>query len=469
MEEVVFIAEELPEGSYIRVEEDAMTAWLYLYPPRKGQRYTSEDLKEYIRSQGVVYGLHESNIEAMVKKEIYHREVRVAAGRAAGKGEDGYYEYLFTPVKHRAPAIRPDGTVDYTSMSMLQNVSKDEEIAVYHPARQGETGYNVLGGEIKAKPVRELPPIKGRNIARLEDGITYAAAVDGKVEVHSGRMDVQNTHEVAGDVTLITGKVEFYGDVIIKGSVESGVVIRAGRNIVIMGAVEGANMYAGGDIILARGINGGAKAKISARGNIFADFIENTNVSAGGNIHVNSILNSYVSADGMVILTGRKGFLIGGYTHGLKGVEAAGAGNPSEIKTVIHAGYDTATYEKYLKLHRRQQELQIELAEAVDEMSQLLKDRKNGRRNALEADEKLIRLNRKKDECFEQLDNMKHDREILTDAIESGKGASIKVKGTIHRGTIICLETVKMPLERNTSYMKYSVENGAIEGKVMII
>lgn len=469
MEEVVFIAEELPEGSYIRVEEDAMTAWLYLYPPRKGQRYTSEDLKEYIRSQGVVYGLHESNIEAMVKKEIYHREVRVAAGRAAGKGEDGYYEYLFTPVKHRAPAIRPDGTVDYTSMSMLQNVSKDEEIAVYHPARQGETGYNVLGGEIKAKPVRELPPIRGRNIARLEDGITYAAAVDGKVEVHSGRMDVQNTHEVAGDVTLITGKVEFYGDVIIKGSVESGVVIRAGRNIVIMGAVEAANMYAGGDIILARGINGGAKAKISARGNIFADFIENTNVSAGGNIHVNSILNSYVSADGMVILTGRKGFLIGGYTHGLKGVEAAGAGNPSEIKTVIHAGYDTATYEKYLKLHRRQQELQIELAEAVDEMSQLLKDRKNGRRNALEADEKLIQLNRKKDECFEQLDNMKHDREILTDAIENGKGASIKVKGTIHRGTIICLETVKMPLERNTSYMKYSVENGAIEGKVMII
>lgn len=469
MEEVILIAEELSEGSYIRVEEDAMTAWLYLYPPREGQIYTSEDLKEYIRSQGVVCGLHESNIEAMVKKEIYHREVRIAVGRAAGKGEDGYYEYLFTPVNYRAPAIRPDGTADYTSMSMLQNVAKGEKIAVYHPARQGENGCSVLGGETIAKPVRELPPIRGRNILLLEDGITYAAAVDGKVELHSGRVDVQNTHEIDGDVTLITGKVEFYGDVIIKGSVESGVVIRAGRNIVVMGAVEGANMYAGGDIILSRGINGGAKAKISARGNIFADFIENTNVSAGGSIHVNSILNSYVSADGMVILTGKKGFLIGGYTHGLKGVEAAGAGNSSEIKTVIHAGYDTATYEKYLNIHRRQQELQIELAEAVDEMSQILKDRKSGRGNARGADEKLIRLNRKKDECFEQLNSMKHDKGILAAAIENGKGASIKVKGTIHRGTIICLETVKMPLEHNTSYMRYSVENGAIEGKVMII
>lgn len=82
----------------------------------------------------------------------------------------------------------------------------------------------------------------------------------------NGKIDIQALHEINGDVTLITGKVEFFGDVVITGGVESGVIIRAGRNIEIKGNVEAVSLFAGGDIILGRGIQGAQRAKIIARG-----------------------------------------------------------------------------------------------------------------------------------------------------------------------------------------------------------
>ncbi len=456
-------------GSYARISDDKMVAWIYLYPPRENQTYSVEKIKNYLRSQGIVNGFHESNLHAMVKKRIYDREVIVANGKPSELGADGYYEYFFSPEKLRSPKVREDGTVDYSSMSMLQNVGKNDKIAIYHPATKGVPGYNVKGEEIGLKPARELPPIRGKNIARLDDGITYISLVDGKVEAKNGRVDVQNTHEIRGDVTLITGRVEFYGDVVIKGNVEAGVMIRAGRNIVISGIVEGVSMYAGGDIILQTGISGGNKAKISARGDLFADFIENTNVMVGGSVQANSIMNSNVSADGKVTVTGKRGALIGGYTHGLLGVEATIIGNESEVKTIVHAGYDARTYERYLHVHKKELEVQAELAKAVDEMSAILKERRTyGNKMDSSTEHKLLLLNKQKDECFAELENTKADKEILVSTIENGKGASIKVKGSVYRGTIICIETVQMPLERGTSFIKYSVQNGLIEGRPIL-
>lgn len=457
-------------GSSVRVDEDEMTAWLYLQPPLAGQVYTVEMIKDFLRSQGVLRGMHESNIQAMAKKAIYEKEVIVALGEAAVPGKDGYYEYLFSPTQHKSPEIRENGTADYTSMSMLQNVGKDEKIAIYHPAVQGIYGYNIRGEEEKPKPARELPPIRGKNISRLEDGVTYISLIDGKVEVRDGRVDVQNIHEIVGDVTLIVGRIEFYGDVIIRGNVEAGVVIRAGRNIVISGIVESVSMYAGGDIILTRGINGGGKAKLSARGNLFADYIENANVKTGGDVQANSIINSNVSAEGRVTLDGKRGALIGGYTHGLLGIEATSIGNESETKTIVHAGYDTRTYEKYLRVHKKEKEIQEEVVTIVDEMTRILRERRTyAGKMKKDVEQKLLRFNQRKEECFSILEELKSDKEFLRAAIEKGKGATIQANGPIYRGVIVGLETVQFPIERSTSYMKYSVDNGVIMSKVIIL
>ena len=70
----------LAEGTYLRIEEDEMAAWLYLTPPAEGQTYTKRDLENYLELNGVVKGYHSSNLSAMVKKKVYDREILVAKG-----------------------------------------------------------------------------------------------------------------------------------------------------------------------------------------------------------------------------------------------------------------------------------------------------------------------------------------------------------------------------------------------------
>lgn len=465
--------EELPDGglngSRLSIAEDNMSAYLILNPPASGKAYETGDILEFLRSHGVTEGFHTSNISAMVKKHIYYKEVKVAAGSEVMPGQDGYFEYFFDPDRLREPAIRADGSVDYSSMGMLQNVGKGNIVAIYHRAVQGVPGRTVTGKEIKCTLARELPPMRGRNISRLEDGITYISQVDGKVEVKDGRVDVQNIHEIHGDVTFVDGRVEFYGDIMIYGGVASGVIIRAGRNVVIKGITESVTIYAGGDIIMEKGLVGGQKAKISARGNVFADFVESATIEAKGSVKANIILNSNVSAGGSVILTGKKGALIGGSVHGLTGVEAVSIGNDVEIKTIVHAGCDNKTYIKLMSLHRKEQETAQTLEQTVAEMAEILKKRHQGARTNQAQEQKLAQLNGKKDECFSLLDDLKKDRELLEETAQKGRGARIVCIGPIYRGVILSIDNARLPIERSTCYMKYRNNNGFIEGEVVVV
>lgn len=454
----------LGEGTYMRVDEDDMTAWLYLTPPDEGKYYTKSDLVTYLEQNGIVKGFHSSNLSAMIKKKVYNREIIVAQGRESIDGKDGHFEYLFTPEEYTAPKIREDGSVDYTNMSGLQNVHKGDKVAIYHYAVQGIDGYTVYGAELKAKPAKDLPPMRGKGI--LRDNNEYYAQSDGKIQVQRGKMDIQNVHEIFGDVTLIIGKVEFFGDVIINGNVESGVVIRAGRNIEVHGTTGSATLFAGGDVILSRGIQGGGK--ISARGSVFADFIENTTVEAGGLVQANTILNAQIYAKDRVVTTGKKGCIIGGYVHGLKGIQAMAVGSDVEVRTILHCGYEIGDYERLIEARRRETETKEKLAELVENMTEALREKRmRGSSTSANTEAKLSEWNKTKDMYFEELDSIGRDLEMLEQVMEESKGACIKVDGNLYRNVIISINAEQIMIDRETRFMKYSADKGVIEGTVM--
>lgn len=455
----------LTEGTYLRVEDDEMTAWLYLTPPAEGQVYSKRELESYLEQQGVVKGYHSSNLSAMVKKKVYEREILVAKGQEAVPGQDGYFEYLFSPEEHMGPTIREDGTVDYSSMSALQNVHKGDKVAIYHYAVPGVDGYTVQGNVLKAAAARDLPPMRGKGITR-ENGVYYAQN-DGKIEVKDGKIDIQNVHEIMGDVDAIIGKIEFFGDVIINGNVEGGVTIRAGRNIEIHGTTGGASLFAGGDVLLSRGIQGGGK--ISARGNVFAEFIENTTVDAGGIVQSNVILNSKVSAKDKVITNGKKGAIIGGQVHALKSIEAMTAGNDVEVKTILHCGYQPESFDMLLENRRKEAEIKEKLAKLVDAMTEALREkRRRGANTAMTTEANLSEWNRLKDEYFAELDKIGKEREELETTMEEGRESYIKVDGNLYRNVVISINAERMIMDRNTCFMKYTADKGVIEGTVII-
>ncbi len=457
----------LAKGTYLKVDEDEMAAWLYLMPPEPEVEYRKQDLIDYLNQKGVVEGLHQSNLSAIIKKKVYNREILVAKGREIQDGKDGYFEYLFTPEEYGVPKIREDGSVDYTNMSALQNVKAGDKVAVYHPAIQSIDGCTVLGNIMQGKLYHDLPPMRGKGIRREDED--YYAQSDGKIEVKDGKIDIQNVHEISGDVDMIIGKVEFFGDIIIYGNVEEGVTIRAGRNIEIHGSTSLANLYAGGDIILSRGIQGGNKAKVSARGSVFADFIEHTSIDAGGSVQANIIMNSNINARDKVIATGKKGAIIGGYINALKGVEATNAGNVAELKTIIHCGYEAQTHEQLLNIRRQETELKAKIAELVDSMSEALREKRmKGAQTSEATEKKLLGWNKLKDQYFLELDKIESDRTGIEEMVEQSKGSEIKIDGNIYRGVVICVNAEQMMIERNTCFMKYNADGGVIEGSVII-
>ncbi len=462
---------DIGDNSYVRVSDDAMTVWLRLgQPPANRTGYETKNILAYLRKEGVVFGVSEAAINDILIRRRYDEEVEIAKGQPMVEGVDGYYEYKFSPESHKAPKVLPDGSVDYTSMHMLQNVRAGQVLAIYHHAVQGEDGRDVYGKVIKAKVAKEQRPMRGRNISTQPDNPdVYISTSDGKVEVKDDRIDIQSTHEIQGDVDLIIGKIEFFGDIIINGNVEAGVVLRAGRNIVIRGTAEAVTMYAGGDIILERGVQGGQKGKLSARGNVFAEFIEHCTVDAGGDVQANAVMNSKVSAGGNVILTGKKGRIIGGYTHGMKGIEAVSVGNMSEVHTVVHAGFEAKTYEELLRLVSKEQEISVELKSVLEEMAVIINNRqKKGHSVPKSIDIKLPILNKKKDELFEELDKIRSDIAFTKELIEKGRGSKIEVNGPIYRGVIVSIENMQIPVEENTSFMRYQNHGGILEGKVLV-
>lgn len=455
-------------GSYIRIEKDEMSVWMYLNPPlSEGSPYTKGELVGYLEMKGITHGHHTSNLAAIVKKGVYQREILVAQGQEPIEGNDGYYEYRFSPDEHKAPKVLENGSVDYTNMSSLQNVRQGDIVAVYHHARMGQDGYTVKGKPLLAYRVKEIPPLRGSAISNVDNPDIYLATKDGKIEFKDGKIDIQTTHEVHGDVTLITGKIEFFGDVFISGNVEAGVVIRAGRNVEIKGTAEAVTIFAGGDVILSRGIQGGQRAKISARGNVFADFIEHTVVTAGGDVTANTILNSRISADGKVLLTGKKGAIIGGYTHAKQGIRATEVGNQAEVRTIVHAGCEREVYDRHQAVKTREKEL----AEQLQELSDSVANR--GKRGLLQGkipkspEEELQELKKALLSMKQEAADCNEERMILEEQIREGQSAEIIINGNVYRGSVISIAQLQMPIEHGTCFMKYYYSKGMLESSVI--
>lgn len=457
-------------GAYVRVDDDGMQAWIFLNPPKEGEDfYSKEKIMDFLFSKNVKAGFHTSNISAIAKKHVYGREILVARGENADSGSNGWYEYFFDTNSRKKPTIREDGTVDYSSMSRLTNVKSGTVVAIYHPAVKNHDGFDVYGNVIPSKPPKELPGLKGREITNEKDPNVYVAKVSGKIELKQNKIDIKNVHEVRGDVDLVTGKVEFFGDIHIQGNVGAGVMIRASRNVTIDGTVESATIYAGGDVVISKGITGGQKGIVIAKGNVCAEFIELATVEAAGNIRSNTFVNANVYAEGQVVADGKNGVILGGEVRGLRGVTAMTMGNASETKTFVASGYSSEDYSKYVDINQKESTIQQALSDVVDKMTETLRQKKLGKDiNSDATDRLLLALNEKKDELFGQLDRVRSEKEKLTEVIENGKDSVIVCNDKIYRGVTICVEGTNFLVIHNSGYMRYKNEAGKIVARVLI-
>lgn len=143
-------------------------------------------------------------------------------------------------------------------------------LAEYIEPTKGEFGYDVCGKLLVPKLGRPSPRLRGKGFTVSDDGNTYYAQIDGKVEYRNYDLNVSSVYSVSGD--LDGSNIDFNGDVTIDGGVYSGVTVNAMGNIFIGGYVEDAVLKAGKDIIIKDGVNAKTNGYIEAGGNISARF-----------------------------------------------------------------------------------------------------------------------------------------------------------------------------------------------------
>ena len=443
----------------VSISEDHMKATLFLTPPPAGESYTVQDVTDHLRHNGVNNGLIFSAIEEMVNNREFYKDKVVAEGTEAVHGINGYYEFFFeqgNTVKH--PLIRSDGSVDYQSMSVIESVRKGDLLATYHPAVQGTHGCDVTGREFRAHPAKDLPTIHGSGFEMSYDGLSYIATIEGKVEYDNYKLFVRDVYEFKGDLDLIVGKIDFRGDVIVHGSVCAGTMIRASKSITVEGNVEAATLIADGDIILKKGMQGGKKAKVVSGGNVYANFIEFTSVEAKGNVEANIIMNCEVNAGREIIVSGKRGAVVGGNVYSTGTITTMFVGNTVGKKTVVAVGTSEEMERRNHLLHVKSDSTKASLAKTLMEI-QNFKQSVSVSDTEEVKEAKMKQLERRKLRDERLLEHVEKEMSKIDETMGIARGAKITVGGTAYTASTIRIDDQEITLISDENNVEFYRQN----------
>lgn len=424
------VVEALQDWFMVTISEDEMEAYLICH--NRPKNASSDVIMEELKRQGVTKGIDKEAIEQTLRQVAENKQMKIASGRPAEDGKDGWYEYFFRTEVVRTPKHLEDGSVDYQNIEWFETVKENQKLAYYHKAGSGTFGYTVTGMILKPHKGKELPMLRGSGYILEDDGQTYRSAMNGRIELRDGQLIVSRMFEF-DEITMATGNVDVDGNVHIKGHVGSKTVIRATGDIVIDGFVESAVIESGGNIVLRNGVNAANQGLIHAKEKIVGRFFETAIVQCDGDIHADYSMDSQISAKGKIVFSGSKGILIGGRVEAQKGLSAYSIGNSSGSLTTIQFGTSRETR----KLSKEQEEHMAELKKEINIFTKSYEEfQKKYAPEVLNGMDLYLKLENAiytKEKEFKQL---RKEHDLLRKEIKESDLAEVRVRGYLYEGVL---------------------------------
>lgn len=419
----------------VRLTDDLLKAYITVIPVEKKELYTKEQILTELTTNRVIYGIKMDVIEEMVQNQLVYTEILIAEGNAPIDGVDGHYQYFFNKETNTKPIILEDGSADYSSLNKIETVYAGQIIARYYKATKGELGRNVKGQQMLAKNGRELLPLKGKGFSVNEDKTIYRSDIDGKIEYKNDRLEISNILIIEGNVDTLTGDANFSGDITVKGNVMTGTSVRAGGNILVAGHVEAADLVAGGDVILQNGMQGGGKGKVQAGGHVSGKFFEQVTIESGGNVNANAIMHCNITSKGEVIVSGKRGVVVGGIINAVSGVAATIIGSMAEVITEVNIGYKTDPVPMIIKREEEIKDLIAEVRKIDDGIKTVINYiEKENRKDLLPQKIKLLKT---KIDRNSQISLIIKQRNLLLENMQKAKDGNVIVTRAIYPGVRI--------------------------------
>lgn len=444
------------------IAPNKMEATVRFYPPSvQGFKLEKDDIYADLRTAGVQFGVDESVVDAFLQKRVYCTDIVMAVGKPVRHGTDASIEYFFKTDLRARPTLNEDGSVDFFNLNTMNHVKKDDLLARLTREDPGEYGVNVCGEPVKPRDVKRLKLRYGRNVYVNEDHTEAYCEVNGHVTLVDDKIFVSDVY-TAENVDNSTGDINYEGTVKISGNVCSNFTVRAKGNIEIMGVVEGAVLEAGGDITIARGVNGKGKAVLKAGGNIISKYIENADVTAKGFVETEVILHATVMAGTEVNVGGKKGLISGATVCATNLIAAKTLGSQMGADTLLELGVNPAVKVRY-------QELQEQIAnnqKSIKQLQPVLLASNQKLAAGVKMSKDQLKYIQEMAIAFKQLQqkiesDMKEYEEI-DDLLCHETAAKVEVRDVAYAGTKIAFNDVSMTLKQDYKYCKFMKSGGDV-------
>lgn len=395
---------------------------------QKAQLVSLEWIKLELERMGITYNDDDAILEA-VKTSIEKGEsldgAVVARGRAAKAPKGPFLKEVFKDSKLKGEDA---GGVDIREMQQRSIVKAGALIAEIRYKEEPVIGKDIYGTEMPAPAGEEFTVAVGEGVEQR--GTQFFALADGlpKLENNTVLLNKALVHE--GDVNLRTGNIRFNGSAEIKGSIDSGATVEVTGDLIVHGTIRDGFVRVGGNLDARSGVVTG-KGILRVKGDVVAEFMENSRVICGGNVSVRkAILNCHVLSGGFVKTPDATGVIGGGQISSLKNIETNKLGFPSGAGTKVFAGVN---YRAKLSFDIRQARMDRVISASLEDRNALreLARRKDGQKT--KKHEQLLqelqaRLNRYKP----LIEKLKAHLDLASKQITFDPDARIIVRGTLY-------------------------------------
>ncbi|MEX1222753.1 MAG: FapA family protein [Idiomarina sp.] len=372
----------------IDIAEDAMEAEAYVTAPYGGTTLSRGHILSCLREQEITAGIRREAIEQLIEHcdtalPGLPLEVTIARGRKPVNGLDARFKPLVPDARKRIlrPQDRGDGSVDMRDLGKLFSVKQGEAVLRRIPATKGRPGFTIKGEPLPATDGtdREIKAGNG-TLVNPDNSDELIAEKQGMPSFIDNSAEVDEVLTMK-DVDVGTGHVDYEGSVIITGSVGEGMRVKATGDITIAGYVDSAELNAGGNITVAKGVIGHQLAhddeddddnfpplstRLIASGSVWVSYAQYAMlIGKHGVIVDKQLTHCHVITQGALCVGGEGknalGKLIGGVVETTSDVSAGQLGAPAGTKTRIYFQQPLDASEADVEINSLRNHLQLSL------------------------------------------------------------------------------------------------------------
>ncbi|MFZ7113176.1 MAG: FapA family protein [Desulfatiglandales bacterium] len=326
-------------GFDLRISEDKLTATL-VPKGEESSSVTPHDLKAFLASMGIVFGIvDDALIQDYLKITPEDRmPFKIAEGTPPESPERQEIKYYFDTDPLHIGKLGEEDQIDFKDRGPVPQVKEGDLLAEKVPIPAECAGRDVFNEAIPARAKSRAVLRCGKGAVLSDDGTKVFATLQGRPELSAaGKLSVFPELKVLGDVDLKTGHIDFDGDVLVSGTVQSGFRVNAWS--LTAGEILQSQIETKGNVLVHGGIMG---ADIRAGGGVKARHIREARVKALGDVVVErEILDTKVETSGAVIT--KSGSILSSQIVANGGIQAHQIGSEKSKPCALTVGINART------------------------------------------------------------------------------------------------------------------------------